>query len=116
MPETEGYTLVVKAIDMLTSEDYELTFIPRLNQLIDQLGKVRVLLYLDANFTGWEFGAAWDDAVFGLNHRHDFEKIAVAADQQWVAWATKVAAYFMDGQVVTYTLSEFKDAISWVKQ
>jgi len=44
------------------------------------------------------------------------KKIAVVADQQWVAWAAKVGAYFMDGQVVTYTISEFKDAISWVKQ
>ena len=115
MPETAGKTLVVKAKGMLTSEDYEKIFIPQLKQLIDQFGKIRVLLYLDENFTGWELDAAWDDAVFGLQHRHDFEKVAIVSDQQWVAWATKVGSYFMDGQVATYKISEFQDAIIWIK-
>jgi len=115
MRQSAAKTLVVKATKMLTSEDYEEIFIPRLRQLIDQFGKIRVLLYLDENFSGWELGAAWDDAVFGLQHRYDFEKVAVVADQQWVAWATKVGSYFMDGQVTTYKLSEFQDAITWVK-
>ncbi len=115
MPQSAGNILVVKAMEMLTSKDYEEIFIPRLTQLIDQCGKIRVLLYLDENFTGWESGAAWDDAVFGLQHRHDFEKVAVVSDQQWVAWATKVGSYFMDGQVASYKLSEFQDAITWIK-
>ncbi|BCG63501.1 MAG: universal stress protein A [Methyloprofundus sp.] len=116
MPETEDNVLAVKATEMLTSEDYEAVFIPQLKQMIAQFGKIRVLFYLDKNFTGWELGAAWDDAVFGLQHRHDFEKVAVVGDQQWVAWATKVGSYFMDGQGATYKLSEFQDAVDWIKQ
>jgi len=73
-------------------------------------------MYLADNFTGWEFGAAWDDAVFGLKHRHDFEKIAVVGDQKWVKWATKVGAYFLEGQVATYSSTQFLDAVTWIKQ
>ena len=116
LSESEGNTLAVKATEMLTSEDYETIFIPQLTQLIDRFGKIRVVLYLDENFTGWELGAAWDDAVFGLRHRHDFEKVAVVSDQKWVAWASKIGSYFMDGQVATYTHAEFQDAVLWVKQ
>ena len=116
MQETEGRAFVVKATESLTSQDYEKIFIPQLKQLIDKFGKIRVVLYLDENFTGWELGAAWDDAVFGIQHRHDFEKVAVVSDKKWVEWATKIGSYFMDGQVATYTLAEFKDAVAWVKQ
>ena len=116
MPETESNTLVVKATEMLTSEDYEDVFIPQLNQMIDKFGKLRVVLFLDKKFIGWELGAAWDDAVFGLQHRHDFEKVAVVGDQQWVEWATKIGAYFMEGQVATYASAEFQNAVFWVKQ
>jgi hypothetical protein len=79
--ETEGRSLVVKATENLTSQDYEKVFIPQLNQLIDKFGKIRVVFYLAENFTGWELGAAWDDAVFGIQHRHDFEKVAVVSDK-----------------------------------
>ena len=116
MQETEDRTLVVKATESLTSQDYEDVFIPQLKQLIDKFGKIRVLLYLDENFTGWELGAAWDDAVFGISHRHDFEKVAVVSDKKWVEWVTKIGSHFMDGQVATYTPAEFQDAVAWVKQ
>jgi hypothetical protein len=116
MPETEGKTLVIKATESLTSQDYEDIFIPQLNQLIDKFGKISVVVYLAENFTGWELGAAWDDAVFGIQHRHDFEKVAVVSDQKWVKWATKIGSYFMEGQAATYTLTEFQDAVAWVKQ
>lgn len=116
MQETEGRTLVVKATENLTRIDYEEVFIPQLNQLIDKFGKIRVVFYLAENFTGWELGAAWDDAVFGIQHRHDFEKVAVVSDKKWVEWATKIGSYFMDGQVATYTPARFKEAVAWVKQ
>jgi len=116
MHETEGKTLVVKATESLTSQDYENVFIPQLNQLIEKFGKISVVFNLAENFTGWELGAAWDDAVFGIQHRHDFEKVAIVTDKKWIEWATKLGSYFIDGQVAIYTPPEFQDAVSWVKQ
>ncbi|MGR8935859.1 MAG: STAS/SEC14 domain-containing protein [Gammaproteobacteria bacterium] len=115
MPESEDKTLVIKATEKLTHRDYEDVFIPQLKQRIDRFGKIKVLFYLGEEFTGWELGAVWDDAVFGIKHRHDFEKIAVVCDQQWVQWVTKIGAYFLDGQVATYTSTEFQDALTWIK-
>ncbi len=116
MPETENNTLVIKASEMLTTEDYETVFIPQLEQLIKQFGKIRVVIFFAENFSGWTLGAVWDDAVFGLQHRHDFEKVAAVGEQKWIAWAIKVGAYFMDGEVATYTPAEFKNAVDWVKK
>ena len=116
LPETDDNTLIVKAIEKLTSRDYEDIFIPQLNLRLNKLGKLRVLMAFDDNFNGWEPGAAWDDLVFGVQHRHEFEKVAVVGEQKWLQWATKIGAYFMDGQVATYTPDQFQDAVHWVKQ
>ncbi|MDD4915683.1 MAG: STAS/SEC14 domain-containing protein [Methylococcales bacterium] len=115
MQESEGKTLVVKATESLTHQDYEETFIPCLTQRIGEYGKIRVVFILAENFTGMEPGAVWDDAVFGVQHRHDFEKLAVVTDKRWVEWATKVGACFMDGQVVVYPPAELEAAVAWAK-
>jgi len=56
MHETEGKTLVVKATESLTSQDYENVFIPQLNQLIEKFGKISVVFNLAENFTGMGTG------------------------------------------------------------
>ncbi len=116
MSETEEKILAVKATEKLTFEDYEEVFIPKLNQLIQEYGKIRVLMYFAENFAGWETEAAWDDAKYGIKHRNDFEKIAVVGGSKWVEWVTRISAYFIDGQVKTYEASDFQAAISWVKE
>ncbi len=116
LPETDERTLVVKASEGLTSRDYEDIFIPQLDQGLSKIGKIRVVIFFDDTFIGWKPGAAWDDIIFGIQHRHDFEKVAVVGKQNWLDWATKIGSYFMDGQVETYTPDSFQDAVRWVKQ
>lgn len=116
MPESEGNVLIIKASEKLTAEDYEETFIPTLDKLIEEHEKVRLIFYLDETFTGWELGAMWDDAKFGLKHGSDFEKCAVVGGPKWVEWATKITAHLMPGQVKTYHGEELKEAIEWIKE
>ena len=115
MPESEGNVLVVKATEKLTARDYEEVFIPKINQLIEEYQKVRVVVFLAENFSGWELGAAWDDAKFGIQHRNDFEKMAVVGGPKWVQWATKISAHFMNGQAAVYDIPDFQSAVAWVK-
>jgi len=116
MTETDDRTLVVKATKTLSSEDYEDIFIPELNRRLNKTGKIRAAILFDSNFQGWQPGAAWDDFTYGMQHRRDFEKIAVVTEKQWLARATKIGSYFMDGQVVAYAPAEFQEAVSWARQ
>jgi hypothetical protein len=116
MSETEGNILVVKATEKLTAKDYEEVFIPKINQLIQEYRKVRVVVFLAENFSGWEISAAWDDARFGIQHRNDFEKMAVVGGSKWVKWATKISSHFMEGQVATYDTSGLQSAVAWAKE
>ncbi len=116
MSETAGSILAIKATEKLTTRDYEEVFIPKLEQLIRVFGKIRVVMCLADNFTGWEIGAIWDDAKFVLQHRNDFERVALVGGPKWVEWATKISSHVIAGQVRTFDASDIQTAISWVKE
>ena len=61
LPESGGNVLGVRASDRLTNSDYEEVWIPQLQEHSQTYGTIRLLLYLDENFRGWEAGA-WEDA------------------------------------------------------
>jgi hypothetical protein len=52
LPESQADILGVKAIGKFTNQDYREFLIPRLEDLIQEHGRVRVLLYLDEDFQG----------------------------------------------------------------
>ncbi len=116
MPESEGKVLVIKATEKLTVKDYEEVFIPALDDLIRKYEKCRVLMYLAEDFHGWELGAMWDDAKFGMKHSKDFDKIALVGGPKWVAWGTKIAAHFIKGQVEVYEEDKLQEALTWIKE
>lgn len=115
MPESNGSALVFKATGKLTDADYKEVLIPKIEENIKQSGKARVLLFLPADFVGWEAHAMWDDARFGGRHRNDFEKLAVVGGARWVEWATKIGAYFMEGEVKTFPEARLTEALDWVR-
>ena len=115
-PETEGSTLVIEAAGKLTTKDYEEAFIPKLNELIQKHGKIKIVFFLNETFDGWELGAMWDDAKFGLQHRNDFKRIALVGGPGWVAWLTRLSSHFMDCELRTFEASKLTEAVTWTKQ
>ncbi len=114
LPESRGNVLAVKANGKLTVRDYEDVFIPKLEELIREHGKVRALLYLAEDFDGWEMGAMWDDARVGLKHRKDFEKMAVVGGPGWVQKVVRAVAPLMSGEVKTFAADELEEALHWI--
>ena len=116
LPESRGNFLAISATEKLTADDYEKVFIPKLEELIKNNEKVRVLIFFHDKFTGWELEAMWDDACFGVKHKNDFEKIAIVGAPTWVKWASKLGGYFMPGQVKSFSKEHFIDAIHWANE
>ena len=116
LPESEGKVLAIRASEKLTDEDYKQIFIPRMDQLITEFGRIRVLFTMADNFKGWEVAAMWDDANFGMKHKDQFEKIAVVGGPKWVEWASKLEGHFMDGAVKTFPADQLQAAKDWISQ
>jgi hypothetical protein len=115
MPESKGKVLWVRASGKLTDADYKEVFIPRLEALIKEHGKIRLLFLMEEDFQGWELGALWDDAKFGLQHLHDFEKIAVVGAPRWVDAVMKLFARLMDAEVRAMLREQLVEAWEWVQ-
>ncbi len=86
---------MVKATGILTDADYKEIWIPKMEEVIKQFCKVKVLLYMREDCGGRQLHAAWDDAVFGLKNRRHFEKVAAVSARKWLEWGTRLAAYLI---------------------
>ena len=74
----------------LTHEDYEI-FVPILERALKEAAGKKVNMLVDmTEFKGWKMRAAWDDMVFGLKHRGDFDKLAVVGKKKWEEVAIKM--------------------------
>jgi len=115
MPDSSGNIVGIHAGGRLSDADYKHVLLPRLEALFAQHGKLRVLFLMDETFEGWNLEAAWDDASIGLQHRSDFEKIAVVGGPAWMEWCVKLAGFLMKGEVRTFPREQLSAAWDWVK-
>lgn len=114
MDQTGGDLVAVRCTGKLTDQDYKEVFIPALESALAGGGKIRALLLLDERFQGWDAHAMWDDAKFGMAHRNDFSKIAVAGGARWIEWGLSLASHFMQGQVKSFETDQSDQALAWL--
>ena len=114
LPESQQYILGVKATEKFTNQDYREFLLPRLEELIKEYGRVRVLLYLDEDFQGWETEALMNEP-FGHEHKNNFQKIAVVGGSWWLHLEMKLITPFLAGEVRNFTRSELSEAWTWIR-
>jgi hypothetical protein len=116
MPESEGPLLWLRTRKRLTVQDYREVFVPRLEEVIREHGKVRLLFHLDPDFRGWTLGAWWEDVKLDLKHRGDFEKVALVGASFWADALLKLFARFMTGEVRTFLREYLAEAWIWIQE
>ena len=114
LPESRGNILAIAAEGKLTDQDYKEVLIPRLEAIIGEHGKARLLLDMGEEFQGWEAAAAWDDTRFGMAHRNDFEKMGVIGGPGWVDWALRIGGLFISGEIKNFPAGQRQEALRWV--
>ncbi len=107
------FFLFLKAIGKLSHEDYE-----KINPLIDNallgIKEAKIKALIDATqLEGWELRAAWDDFKLGLKHGSEFEKIAIYGNEKWQEYISKIASWFISGEVKFFENED--EAIKWLK-
>jgi len=73
--------------------------------------KIKIILDL-TNMARFTVDVAWEDIKFTRAHAHDFERIAVIADSQWISWASWLGTAFTDADVRFFESAA--EANSWV--
>jgi hypothetical protein len=113
--ESQGTLLWLRARGRLTVRDYRDVLIPRLEEIIQEHGKVRLLFQFDPDFQGFEAGALWEDLKFDLRHLEDFEKLVIVGATRWMEAAVKLFAHFMTGEVRTMLPDHLAEAWEWLQ-
>jgi len=95
--EEEADLLKIHVYGELTLADYR-EFEQAVTRELKAAPKIELLFDL-SNMTGFSVDVAWEDIRFTRAHAHDFQRIAVVSDTQWVSWLGWVNAAFTDAEV-----------------
>lgn len=116
LPESEGKTVGIRISGKLTHDDYQ-AMIPQLEQRFKDYGQINMMVEMgDPPFNAMELRAMWDDTVFGLPHRNDFEKFALVGDiPSWVEWGVKIGEWFTNAEIKEFDADKKDDAWQWLK-
>lgn len=115
MANSEGKVLGVRATAKLTDRDYREVFIPALEERFQKYGQLRLLFYMDENFSGWEMGALWEDTKLDIKHKDDFEKVAIVGGPKWLEWFMKLVSPLVKAEVKKFPPDQITAAWEWLK-
>lgn len=77
-------------------------------------GAVNLLFDL-RDMVSYTVDVAWAEIkFFSREHHHDFNKIAVVTDDQWLTWQTWLSRLFVDADVRAFT--DYQQAVAWIEE
>ena len=74
--------------------------------------KVNLLMDL-RDMVGYTLDVAWEDIRFSRSHEHDFGKIAILTDNQWLKWSAWLSRLFVDSDIQVF--EDDQPAQDWLK-
>lgn len=110
--EDGGKVLAVHVSGKLLKADYG-QFVPELERLIRQHGKLRMLFDM-SDFHGWDAGAAWEDFKFGVEHYADIERLAMVGETRWQHGMAALCKPFTKAQVRYFERADAAEARKWL--
>lgn len=114
MQQGSANILGVRASGRLTAADYRGKLVPRMESLIKQHGKLRVLFFMDDSFDGWDLRAAWENTLLDIRHRSDFEKVAMVGASRPEGWCIKLASLVIKGNLRVFPRNQLAEAWEWI--
>ena len=108
-----GKILVVHATGKLHADDYA-TFVPQVEQLIAQHGKIRIIFDLH-DFHGWSPDALWQDIKFDARHFADIERLAIVGESAWERAIAAACRPFSLAKIRYFDRSEISEANDWIR-
>ena len=114
VPESRKDVLIAEAQGKLTNYDYKEILIPRLEFIINNYGKARLLLDMSDQFQGWKASALWEDTHFGLSHKNSFEKMGIIGGPLWVKWGAKIISLMISAEVKNFPVEDRQKALEWI--
>jgi hypothetical protein len=108
-----GEVLEAHVTGKLTEEDYK-HFVPELERLIRQHGKISVLFEM-TDFHGWEIGALWEDIKFDFHHFGDIKRLVIVGEKKWQKGMSHFCRPFTTAKIRYFEHTAADEARAWVE-
>ncbi|HUW39273.1 MAG TPA: STAS/SEC14 domain-containing protein [Rhodocyclaceae bacterium] len=107
----QGKLLSVTVFGEFTLADFQ-EFEELVRDTIPSEGSLKLLFDLRqmADFT---LDVAWEEIKFSRQHPHDFGRIAVLTDSQWVTWSAWLSQAFVDADLRVF--ADEAEARTWLE-
>jgi SpoIIAA-like len=106
-------TLKIIAPERLQADDFH-QLAPQVDAIINQHGKIRLLIDV-THLEGWRNISAFEaHAAFVKDHQAKAERIAVIAPHEWQHWLVGVAKVFLHPEVKAFDKGQDGEARSWL--
>jgi len=107
-------TLGFRASGQVTAADYESVLVPDVEAAFALNRKLRLLYLVDADFTGFDPGAMWDDAKLGMRHLSGWDRVALVTDVPWLRMTATAMGFVIPGEFRLFGLAELPAAKAWI--
>lgn len=94
------HLVTVAVFGEFTLPDYK-EFEELVNYKVQFEGPVNLLFDL-RQMAGFTLDVAWEEIRFARLHAHDFGRIAVLTEDQWLAWSAWISQIFVDAEVLVF--------------
>ena len=109
-----GKTIEVSVSGTLTRDDYS-HFVPEVEKMVQQHGKIRVLLAMH-DLHGWKAGALWEDLKFDLKHFNDIDRLALVGEKKWQKGMATFCRPFTTAKIRYFGQDQAEHARQWLKE
>src|SRR4051812_20577215 len=112
--QIHGKVLEIDLHGKLIGDDFE-TFVPETERLIEQYGKIRVLVTMH-DFHGWAVGALWNEIKWNAKHCNHVERLAVGGEKTWHRWMPVFCRAFPPARVGYFPFEQLDGAHAWMEE
>lgn len=76
-------------------------------------GKAKLLLDL-TDMLGFTLDVAWQEIRFTHQHAHEFDRIAIVTNDQWLQWSAWLPSNLTDADLQVF--EDYDSALEWIQQ
>jgi hypothetical protein len=113
MPQTTDRVLCMQVDKTISEEGYRDNFLPKLQDMIEKYGEIRLLIYY-REFKGWEQAAAKEDMLSSVKFGQKVKKLAMVNPPETEIFRSKISESNLSGETKAFKEKDLEKAIEWV--
>jgi hypothetical protein len=116
LPNLPAGVLGFRMHGIVTAEDYENIMVPDIEAAFALNRKLRSIIHIGDDFTGFAPGAMWDDVKLGFRHITGWDRTALVTDVGWVRFMSVTFGFVMPTHFKLFANDQLDEAMRWVTE